>query len=74
MDFKSYKLLGFEQGKGYKKYNDVLEDKNTFPSFTTFPHYCVPNSQPAETIIMISLSLPLTLQNGRAIVRLGVGY
>ena len=27
MDFKSYKLLGFEQGKGNKKYNAVLQDK-----------------------------------------------
>ena len=29
MDFKSYKLLGFEQGKGNKKYNAVLEDKTS---------------------------------------------
>ena len=29
MDFKSYKLLGFERGKGYKKYNAVLEDKKS---------------------------------------------
>ncbi len=29
MDFKSYKLLGFERGKGYRKYNAVLEDKKS---------------------------------------------
>jgi hypothetical protein len=29
MDFKSYKLLGFERGKGYKKYTAVLEDKKS---------------------------------------------
>ncbi len=29
MDFKSYKFLGFERGKCYKKYNAVLEDKKS---------------------------------------------
>ena len=29
MDFKSYKLLGFEKGTGNKKYNALLQDKKT---------------------------------------------
>ncbi len=29
MDFKSFKLLGFERGKGCEKYNAVLEDKKS---------------------------------------------
>ena len=29
MDFKSYKLLGFEKGTGKKIYNALLQDKKT---------------------------------------------
>jgi hypothetical protein len=29
MDFKSYKLLGFEKGTGNKKYKALLQDKKT---------------------------------------------
>ncbi len=36
MDFKSYKLLGFERGKGYKQYNAVLEDKKSKKKIIAF--------------------------------------
>lgn len=29
MDFKSYRLVGFEKGKAYKKYNAILEEKKS---------------------------------------------
>ena len=29
MDFKSFKLIGFEAGKGNKKYNALLKEKKT---------------------------------------------